>query len=194
MFSTCRFHVALPSHSIPFLINYGNTSSTQEILSLITCTRSAYHGTGTIHGIQTRAIEIQYQSDQCPQGNGPAYPSLDDGLRAFLARATVVDRDRRPALMRMFAGAQAGANKPANAYGQYANPETDTAVNTVLARLYTLPIVCYRKRIASGQFSIHFNWGGGLSSLSMPSGPRLRAELRGLTGEDGLFVSRRWAG
>ncbi|KAI0102923.1 hypothetical protein GGR51DRAFT_562128 [Nemania sp. FL0031] len=107
-----------------------------EILALITRTSSARHRIGTYQGFRTRAVEIQHENEaQCPEGNGAAYPTLDDGLRHFLARCTAVDRDMRLSLTTMFIVAYVGATKPAIAYGPHEELESDAAVERLLSRL-----------------------------------------------------------
>jgi hypothetical protein len=87
-------------------------------------------------GVSTRAVEIQHADPEyCPDGNGAAYPTLDDRLRYFLAHCTAADQARRLSLEQMLATAEAGAERPAEAYGRNARLESDAAVERVLARL-----------------------------------------------------------
>ncbi|KAI8635432.1 hypothetical protein F5Y19DRAFT_469303 [Xylariaceae sp. FL1651] len=121
------------------LIDFGRAQQSQgefERMVYELCLNSAFLITGTHSRIVTRAIDIRHRHEtDCPDGNGAAYPTLDDSLRHFLARCTARDKTFRPSLERMLAEAERGAAKPAQAYGPNEHLESDAAIGELLARL-----------------------------------------------------------
>ncbi|KAI3328861.1 hypothetical protein HD806DRAFT_548158 [Xylariaceae sp. AK1471] len=125
-------------------------SSNETTIQGLSTMSEIYPGRVTSSRIETRAsmcfskmmgscipshLKHSTRTHYCPEGNGAAYPTLDNRLRYFLARCATVDRALRPSLEHMLAEAETGAAKSAEAYGPHEKLESDAAVERVLVRL-----------------------------------------------------------